>query len=105
MPRAIIFDLSEVLNAGLVGIEKVLDQELPVAEQDLRTFFSYEFQKTKKDQATFLEVLHQTACAPEDCLFIDDNPKNVAVAESVGITGIRFVDAAQLRVALNRHLS
>jgi FMN phosphatase YigB (HAD superfamily) len=31
-----------------------------------------------------------------DCLFVDDNPANVAVAESVGLAGIRFTGAGQL---------
>lgn len=196
MPRTIIFDLSEVLIAGLVGIEKTLAKELLVAEQDIlpcfggqlledictakisedayleqiiaveqwnievtrlksiirhnfhqevegmqrllmtlasryeltllsdharewiayikdihpflqcfeRTFFSYELEKTKKNPATFLEVLDRIAYAPEDCLFIDDNPKNIAVAESVGITGIRFVNTHQIQTVLNAHL-
>jgi hypothetical protein len=34
------------------------------------------------------------------CLFIDDNPGNVSVAESVDIPGIRFVDAGQLAAEL-----
>jgi len=35
MIKCIIFDLSEVLIAGLVGIEKALAQELPVPENEI----------------------------------------------------------------------
>ena len=35
MIQCIIFDLSEVLIAGLVGIEKELSQELPIPEHEI----------------------------------------------------------------------
>ena len=188
MTQCIIFDLSEVLIAGLVGIERELARELPLPEEvilpcfggpwleeilvgniseetylrgiiaregwTIRTarlkaairnnlhrqvegtlrivmdlapryelalmsdharewvatvesihpflrvfdhaFFSYDLRRTKKDPQAFLQVLDAMAVPPHDCLFIDDNPANVAVAESVGIPGIRFVNAGQL---------
>jgi len=39
MIRSIIFDLSEVLIAGLVGIEKELSQELPLPEDEILPCF------------------------------------------------------------------
>ena len=37
----------------------------------------------------------------EECIFIDDNPANIAMAESLGITGYLFDgDAAKLRTYL-----
>jgi len=39
--------------------------------------------------------------SPDKCLLIDDNPKNVLVAESVGIPCIRFVNAEQLAAELD----
>jgi len=38
---------------------------------------------------------------PEEAVFIDDSPKNVAGAEAVGYTGIHFKDAATLRRQLH----
>jgi HAD superfamily hydrolase (TIGR01509 family) len=64
------------------------------------TFFSYELKRTKRDPGTFVEVLHAMSLKPADCLFIDDNPLNVSVAESVGIPGIRFVGAEPLAAEL-----
>jgi FMN phosphatase YigB (HAD superfamily) len=61
-----------------------------------QTFFSYDLRRTKKDPETFWEVLRALAVSPGECLFIDDNPENVIVAESVGIQGIRFINAEQL---------
>ena len=67
-----------------------------------RTFFSYDLRRTKKDPQAFLMLLDAVSVSPCDCLFIDDNPGNVSVAESVGIPGIHFVDAAQLTIELER---
>jgi FMN phosphatase YigB (HAD superfamily) len=194
MIRCIIFDLSEVLIAGLVGIEKVLSNELPIPEEEIlpcfggapfeellvgnisedtylrhiaarekwdvsvarlkavirdnfhhevegslsiltglasryrlallsdharewiayiqsihpflkifqHTFFSYELKKTKRDPASFLQVLDAMSLAPRDCLFIDDSPTNVHIAESVGIPSIRFVNAERLAHELGK---
>jgi hypothetical protein len=44
-----------------------------------------------------LEAIHRE---PQDCLFVDDSLTNVRVAKGVGIPGIRFVNAGQLRAEL-----
>jgi HAD superfamily hydrolase (TIGR01509 family) len=192
MIECIMFDLSEVLIAGLVGVEKELSQVLPVPEEQIlrcfggdwleellvgditedaylehiiarekweigtaslkkairlnfhrevagslpiltalaskyrlvllsdharewiahiksihpflkrfdHTFFSYDLKRTKKDPRAFLTVLDATSIPSHRCLFVDDNPNNVNVAESVGIPGIRFVNAEQLAAEL-----
>lgn len=65
-----------------------------------RTFFSYELGKTKKNPHTFLEVLERMAYSDSECLLIDDSPKNIEVAASVGISGIQFTNAQQLHQEL-----
>ena len=194
MIRCIIFDLSEVLIAGLVGIETELAQELPIPEQEIlprfggdvfhellvgnisedtylqqivaregwtigparlkavirdnfhhevegslslvaelatgyelallsdharewvayirsnhpflglfqHTFFSFDLKRTKKDPQAFVQVLDAISIPPPDCLFVDDNPHNVEVAESVGIAGIHFLNARQLAAELEK---
>jgi FMN phosphatase YigB (HAD superfamily) len=72
----------------------------PFLEVFDHAFFSYELKRTKQDPDTFVEVLHAMSLAPEECLFIDDSPANVRVAESVGIPGIRFVGAGSLAAEL-----
>jgi FMN phosphatase YigB (HAD superfamily) len=59
-------------------------------------FFSYELGRTKDDPQTFVQVLDALSLPPASCLFVDDNPKNVRVAASVGMPGIRFRGAGQL---------
>ena len=70
---------------------------LKVFEQ---TFFSYNLKRTKKDPEAFSRVLDALSLSPHHCLFIDDNPKNVHVAEWVGIPSIQFVSAEQLATDL-----
>lgn len=194
MIQCIIFDLSEVLIAGLVGIERTLSRELPVPEDKIlpclagdsleelllgnisedaylrqiiareewtigtarlkrvirnnfhnqiegaiallpdlacehelallsdharewiayiesihpfmkmfqHAFFSYDLGRLKSDPKTFSQVLSVMSCPPNRCLFIDDNPLNVAAAESIDIPSIRFVNAEQLALELQR---
>jgi FMN phosphatase YigB (HAD superfamily) len=66
-----------------------------------QAFFSYNLRSLKRDPATFSLVLDAMSVSPDKCLFIDDNPENVLVAESVGIPCIRFVNAEQLAAELD----
>ena len=45
-------------------------------------------------------LLDRYGLKAEECVFIDDNPRNAEGAEAVGIRGIVFHDAAQLRADL-----
>ena len=67
-----------------------------------RTFFSYELGKLKRDPEAFSHILRELSVPAHRCLFIDDNPENVTVAQSVGLPGICFVDAEQLASELRR---
>lgn len=69
-----------------------------------QTFFSYGLRRLKKDPETFSMVLDAVSASPHSCLFIDDSPRNVAVAESVGISGIQFVNAEQLAAELKERV-
>jgi HAD superfamily hydrolase (TIGR01509 family) len=80
-----------------VSYIKTIHPFLSVFEQ---TFFSYELGKTKKNPHTFLEVLERMTYSASECLLIDDSPRNIEMAASVGISGIQFADAQQLHKAL-----
>lgn len=82
MFECIIFDLSEVLIAGLFGIE----QELA----------------PKNDPTTFNKVATLLGASPKRMLFIDDNKQNIDVAESLGIKSIWFKNAGNLTNELHR---
>jgi FMN phosphatase YigB (HAD superfamily) len=56
-------------------------------------FFSYEVGQTKSDPTTFALVLDALGREAQQCLFVDDSERNVAVARSAGLPSIRFVGA------------
>lgn len=66
-----------------------------------RKIFSYDIGVVKSDKQTFKIVLEQTGIIADETLFIDDYEKNVKNAEAVGIHGIVFENAKQLRKTLS----
>jgi len=56
----------------------------------------------KPDPAIYRLAIERFGIDPAGALFIDDNAANVAAAESAGIAGHRFEDAATLEVDLVR---
>ena len=63
-------------------------------------------EKTVKPEPKIYRILlERYGLRAEECIFIDDNPKNTAGAEAVGIRGLLFQDAAQLRRDLEAILS
>ena len=62
----------------------------PFLEWFDRLFWSFELRSTKQDARTFLTVLDELRLGPQAVLFIDDNPSNIRVAQSVGIDAVQF---------------
>lgn len=48
-------------------------------------YFSYEMGLTKPDPAIFETLLADAGVSADECLFLDDGPKNIAIADSLGI--------------------
>jgi len=65
-----------------------------------RYFLSYETGLLKPDPDSFLQVVAGYACRPEDILFYDDNPLNVAAAADVGMIAVRIQGEDQLEAGL-----
>jgi len=65
-------------------------------------FFSFELGQTKASPTAFTLVLDRLGQPAHACLFVDDSERNVAVAQSVGIAGVRFVDSADLGLQLRQ---
>ena len=63
-------------------------------------FYSFQLRQTKSNPETFLRVLDVLGITPRECLFVDDNPANIAVAASIGLPGIHFQSVGQLSTAL-----
>ncbi len=54
----------------------------------------------KRDLSIYILTLQRLGVEARDCVFIDDNANCVAAAESVGMRGIRFIDAPRLEAEL-----
>lgn len=54
----------------------------------------------KPDPRIFWLFCNRYGLAPQSCVFIDDNPLNIASAEHFGMQAIRFTSAGQLRADL-----
>lgn len=54
----------------------------------------------KPDPAIYHCLLSRFKLEPDECVFIDDNQKNVEAAQKLGIHAVRFEDAEKLRQTL-----
>lgn len=59
--------------------------------------YSYEIGYTKREPQSFLFILEKYQLDPKDVLLIDDSTRNINVARSVGMDGIKFISATQMR--------
>jgi len=78
---------------------KEINQDINVFDKKI---FSYEIGSLKSDEKTFKTILQQTGIIANETIFIDDNEENVKRAEEVGIKGIVFKSAKQLKNELNK---
>ena len=69
-----------------------------------KVYISSEIKLAKPDESFFVHCLNDIGAAPSDCFMIDDNPKNIAAAESVGISGIVYTSLEDLKKKLNKLL-
>lgn len=72
------------------GILQMIDRYVVSAEEHL----------IKPDPRLFQVLLDHYHLKAEDCIFIDDNPDNVAAACRMGMHGIHFIGADDLRQKL-----
>lgn len=57
---------------------------------------------SKPDPKIFELMLERLGAEPAEAIFTDDNPKNVAGAETTGIKGVHFTTAESLRTELDK---
>ena len=81
--------------------QRLRTEPYPILSEFDALVISGEINKVKPDRAIYDYLLNTYALNPEECIFIDDNPANIAMAESLGITGYLFDgDAVKLRAYL-----
>ncbi len=67
-----------------------------------RLVLSYEVGHIKPTAAFYLACVEAADALPEECVFIDDLPENVAGANAAGLTGLLFLDTPTLLEDLGR---
>lgn len=82
-----VFALS---NTNPLHVEFLAKNIIDFREHFNQVFYSYELGMIKPDPKIFLYVLEHINYKPSECIFIDDNRKNVKVAEQIGMIGILF---------------
>jgi len=66
-----------------------------------RLFLSYETGHAKPSPAAFLDVITHFGCAPEQIVFLDDNPANVTAARATGLRAQQVQGLTELRQAVD----
>jgi HAD superfamily hydrolase (TIGR01549 family) len=67
--------------------------------------FSYDEGISKPNPSAFQNILKKLNAKPEECIFIDDNPRNVEAAKALRIESILFTNATELQIGLEKLLS
>jgi HAD superfamily hydrolase (TIGR01509 family) len=90
-----------------IASDWVRSQFLTVEEQKLfnSMIFSHDVGMAKPDRAIFELAAERLAVRPEECVLIDDSPRHVAGAESVGMKGIIYENFEQMKHELEKALN
>ena len=86
-------------NAQAEWLEEIFEREGLHGLFDTKVV-SGRVRATKPSPEIYKIALDRMGVTPEETVFIDDNPKNVAAAEAFGIHGIVFTSPAELRTEL-----
>ncbi|MCR4260884.1 MAG: HAD family phosphatase [Candidatus Colwellbacteria bacterium] len=86
-------------NAWTNFIRPILDSNNLNQLFDVITI-SGEIGYAKPDKEIYLATIKSLNVSPSDCIFVDDNPKNIAVAQVLGMTGVLFTSVADLKSEL-----
>lgn len=102
----LISQLSKKYKIALATNEgKILSQHR-IEKSGVKKFISmiiasYQIKELKPSIAFFKKALERLRTGPEECIFIDDIAENVDSARSLGIKGIQFKEAGQLKDELS----
>lgn len=77
-------------------------QELPFVEDMDGVLFSYEVKLVKPEPEIYQTLLEKFQLKPEECVFLDDNEKNIIAAREAGIHAIHFKNKEQAEAELEK---
>ena len=66
--------------------------------------FSYQERSCKPEETIYRALLDRYSLSPEETVFLDDNPDNIAAADRLGIHGVLFADLATAKEQTERLL-
>ena len=66
--------------------------------------FSYQERSCKPEEKIYRTLLDRYSLVPEETVFLDDNPDNIAAADRLGIHGVLFTDLATAKEQTERLL-
>ena len=98
--RPEIYIVSDHIKERVVEIEK---DHPDIFELTAGQFWSCEIGKIKQDEGFFSELLEELGLDAQEVIFVDDNNLNIEAAAKVGIAGIQFKDAGQLKSELEKY--
>lgn len=90
-----------VSNEGR-GYWKMVDDKFKISEIFIDGVVSYQLRVRKPDTKIFKMLIAKYKLVAEECLFIDDNEKNLRGAESLGMKTLHFTNLGQLKEDLRR---
>ena len=70
-----------------------------------KTYFSFQTGHIKPDTQAWLQVLTENNLQPGNCLYFDDQQKNITAAQSLGIPAHLFESEAALKSIVSQSLS
>lgn len=86
------YKIGMLSNAGANWLDELFEP-WQVALLD-ETVFSYEIGVIKPDPLMYETIATRLGVAPEECIFIDDQPRYVEGAAAIGMQAVHFVDTA-----------
>lgn len=96
-----------------VGIISNIDQylaKMPLHQKIYSSFdshlvvLSYQVKTRKPDKKIYEIFLQKARVKPENCLFVDDKPENVAAAQGLGFQAIVFKNNPQFKKCFQKYL-
>ena len=69
-----------------------------------KVYFSWRTGFVKPDIRAWQLILSENNLKPEECLYFDDQEKNIKAAESVGVKSFLFTNEIELEKIINRYL-
>jgi len=90
------------LTNNTSGLDKLLREKFKIYKDFDCIFNSSEVGVLKPDPEIFRHVLDAIKAKPEECLFVDDNEKNVRAAEDLGFKAILFKNNDQFFDGLSK---